>query len=71
MSQQEVFLHYRKALGLLFIWRSFVFCLLFLLFYVICALVPAEGTSTSRSASSLLLRMTVITLAGDTLILLP
>ena len=43
------FCRYRKALysvhlGLLFIWRSFVFCLLFLLFYVICAAVPAEGT---------------------------
>ena len=31
-------------LGLVFIWSCFVFCLLFLLFYVICALVPAEGT---------------------------
>ena len=31
-------------LGLFFIWSCFVFCLLFLLFYVICAPVPAEGT---------------------------
>ena len=31
-------------LGLVFIWSCFVFCLLFLLFCVICAPVPAEGT---------------------------
>ena len=31
-------------LGLVFIWSCFGFCLLFLLFYVICAPVPAEGT---------------------------
>ena len=30
-------------LGLAFIWSCFVFCLLFLLFYAICAPVPAEA----------------------------
>ena len=29
--------------GLVFIWSCFVFCLLFLLFYVISALVPEEA----------------------------
>lgn len=48
----RVFLHVPEiivfcALELLFIWRSFGFCLLFLLFYVIFAPIPAEGTSNS------------------------
>ena len=33
-------------LELIFIWGCFVFCLLFPLSYVVCALVPAEGTKT-------------------------
>ena len=37
-------------LGLVFIWSCFVFCLLFLSFYVICALVPAEGTKTIETS---------------------
>ena len=46
------FCRYRKSLylvplGLLFIWYSFVFCVLFLLFYVICAPVPEIIVSSS------------------------
>lgn len=33
-------------LGLVFIWSCFVSCLLFLLYYVICAPVLTEGTQT-------------------------
>ena len=37
-------------LRLVFIWSCFVFCLLFLLFYVICAPVPVEGTLSNYYA---------------------
>ena len=40
---------YFWSLGLVFIWSCFVFCLLFLLFYVICVPVPAEGTKKVNS----------------------
>ena len=39
-------------LGLVFIWSCFVFSLLFVLFYVICAPVPAEGTQKCEKLQS-------------------
>ena len=35
-------------LGLVFIWSCFAFCLLFLLFYVISALVPAKAAIIAK-----------------------
>ena len=40
-------------LGLVFIWNCFVFRLLFLLYYVICAPVLTEGTYIERYESTL------------------
>ena len=46
------FCMYRKALYFWSLGTScFVFCLLFLLFYVICATVPAEGTGQLESSA--------------------
>ena len=60
VPESIVFVLFSAFLWLGLVWSCFVFCLLFLLFYVICAPVLTEGTHNPVSVSALIYQQNFI-----------